>query len=143
MPTMLRTRMRQVDSFNGYVVTCSTYLPPLRTSKNGRGTTCKHPATAKESRLDYVGLPYSWRHCPTKAWVAIDVDITLSRTDHKISAVETEVMLRVPSMRQRTRNQPNKVTVRAHCSQMAFGDAIQWCTNFNEHADIPQNGYGA
>ena len=46
-------------------------------------------------------------------------------------------------MRQRTRNQPNEVTVRAHlqkmtmtmdCSQMAFGDTIQWCTNFNEHA---------
>ena len=22
------------------------------------------------------------------------------------------------------------------CSQMAFGDTIQWCTSFNEHADI-------
>ena len=77
-----------------------------------------------------------------RSMLAIEVDITLSRTDHKVSAVETEVTLRVP-MRQRTRNQPNEVTVRAHlqkmtmtmdCSQMAFGDTIQWCTNFNEHA---------
>lgn len=76
------------DLLHEYLCATSCWLPAtFDQCHDGLSGTWYHPRTEGWCRGDFVGLPVGWTISQCQSWVSDDIDLSLSREDHKPACV--------------------------------------------------------
>ena len=79
------------DELHGYLIANQLWLPAtFEEQHEGEAGTWKHPKTEEWSRGDFIGLPRAWTFSRCRSFIETNVDLSLSREDHRPPAVHLQ-----------------------------------------------------
>ena len=92
------------EEFHGYLLSHQLWVPATFASHHeGDAGTWKHPRTDEWSRGDYVCLPRHWTLQECRSFIEKEVDISLTKEDHRPPAVAIAWTAAVPPERHQPR----------------------------------------